>query len=76
VWPLLDLLLRQPVVTARVVATELGVSPPAAHGALRRLVEAGVLHESTGRRRNRVFRAPVVLGALDAYAAGLGRRAR
>lgn len=75
VWPLMDLLLRQPVVTSRVVVAELAVSPPAAHEALRRLSEAGILNESTGRRRNRVFRAPDVLGALDAYAAGLGRRA-
>jgi Fic family protein len=76
VWSLMDLLVRQPVVTARVVAHELGVSAPAAHEALRRLVEAGILQESTGRRRNRVFRAREVLRALDAYAAGLGRRAR
>jgi Fic family protein len=76
VWPLMDLLLRQPVVTSRVVVAELGVSPPAAHEALRRLSDAGILSESTGRRRNRVFRAPDVLAALDAYAAGLGRRSR
>lgn len=76
VWPLMDLLLRQPVVTAKVVADELGVSAPAAHGALQRLVAVDVLHESTGKRRNRVFRAPQVLRALDGYAAGLGRRAR
>lgn len=76
VWPLMDLVVRQPVVTSRVVATDLGVSPPAAHEALSRLVAAGILQESTGRRRNRVFRAPEVLVALDTYAAGLGRRTR
>lgn len=76
IWPLMDLLLRQPVVTARVVTQQLEVSAPAAQAALRRLVDSGVLHESTGRRRNRVFRAPDVLRALDGYAAGLGRRAR
>lgn len=76
VWRLMDLLLRQPVVTARVVAGDLGVSAPAAHAALQRLVAAGILQESTGKKRNRVFRAPRVLAALDAYAAGFGRRAR
>ena len=75
-WSMLDLLLRQPVVTARVVVRELGVSPPTAQAALQRLVEDGVLLESTGHRRNRVYRAPAVLGALDAYADGLGRRVR
>ena len=70
----LDLLLRQPVVTARVVSRELDVSSPTAQGALQRLVADGILVESTGHRRNRVYRAPDVLAALDDYAAGLGRR--
>lgn len=73
-WAVLDLLVRQPVVTARVVIRELGVSAPTAQAALRRLVDDGVLLESTGHRRNRVYRAPAVLRALDDYAAGLGRR--
>ncbi len=73
---MLDLLVRQPVVTARVVARELAVSAPTAQAALQRLVVDGVLMESTGHRRNRVYRAPAVLEALEAYAAGLGRRAR
>ena len=74
-WALLDLLLRQPVVTARVVVRELGVTAPTAQSALQRLVTDGILLESTGHRRNRVYRAPAVLTSLDAYAAGLGRRA-
>jgi Fic family protein len=75
-WAMLDLLLRQPVVTARVVVRELGVSAPTAQSALQRLVDDGILLESTGHRRNRVYRAPAVLRALDGYAAGLGRRVR
>ncbi|MGO4598346.1 Fic family protein [Terrabacter sp. 2RAF25] len=75
-WAMLDLLLRQPVVTARVVVRELHVSAPTAQSALHRLVDDGILLESTGHRRNRVYRAPAALRALDAYAAGLGRRAR
>lgn len=75
-WAMLDLLLRQPVVTSRVVMRELEVSAPTAQSALQRLVDDGVLLESTGHRRNRVYRAPAALRALDAYAAGLGRRAR
>ncbi|MHA3835992.1 Fic family protein [Terrabacter sp. AAH1] len=75
-WSMLDLLLRQPVVTARVVMRELEVSAPTAQSALQRLVDDGILLESTGHRRNRVYRAPAALRALDAHAAGLGRRAR
>jgi Fic family protein len=75
-WAMLDLLLRQPVVTARVVVRELGVSAPTAQSALQRLFDDGILLESTGHRRNRVYRAPAVLRALDGYAAGLGRRVR
>jgi Fic family protein len=75
-WALLDLLLRQPVVTARVVVRDLGVSAPTAQSALHRLVSDGILLESTGHRRNRVYRAPAVLRALDEYAVGLGRRSR
>ena len=75
-WGMLDLLLRQPVVTARVVVRELGVSAPTAQSALQRLVDDGILLESTGHRRNRVYRAPAVLRALDGYADGLGRRVR
>jgi DNA-binding MarR family transcriptional regulator len=72
----LDLLVRQPVITARLLIDTLGVSAPTAHAALERLTGAGVLVESTGQRRGRVFRSPEVLGVLDGYAAGLGRRAR
>ncbi|HEX5969398.1 MAG TPA: Fic family protein, partial [Intrasporangium sp.] len=76
VWPIADLLLRQPVVTARLVMADLAVSAPTAQAALSRLVDAGVLVESTGWKRNRVYRSPEVLDALDGYAAGLGRRSR
>ncbi|HKX68904.1 MAG TPA: Fic family protein [Intrasporangium sp.] len=76
VWPIADLLLRQPVVTAKLVMADLDVSAPTAHAALSRLVDAGVLVESTGWKRNRVYRSPEVLEALDGYAAGLGRRSR
>ncbi|MDV3221284.1 Fic family protein [Intrasporangium sp.] len=76
VWRIADVLLRQPVVTARLVTTELQVSAPTAQAALARLVAAGVLVESTGWKRNRVYRSPEVLEALDGYAEGLGRRSR
>jgi Fic family protein len=63
------LLLRQPVVTNRVAATELGVSAVAAQTGIDRLVAAGVLEQSGGGARNRRWAAPEVLAALDAFAA-------
>ena len=69
-----DLLVRQPVLTARVVMDLCDVSAPTAQAALRGLVEADILVESTGRRRGRVYRAPEILEALDGYAVALGRR--
>ena len=76
VWRIADLVLRQPVVTAKLVTAELDVSAPTAQAALARLVDAEVLVESTGWRRNRVYRSPEVLEALDGYAEGLGRHSR
>jgi Fic family protein len=63
------LLLRQPVITNRVAATELGVSPVAAQTGIDRLVAAGVLEQSGGGARNRRWAAPEVLTALDDFAA-------
>jgi hypothetical protein len=51
----LDAMLRAPVVTARGLAERLGVTPQAALGLLRQLVDAGIAHEATGRASWRVF---------------------
>lgn len=53
---LLDLLFQRPLVNARLVSTELGVSDVTASRAITRLVELHLLEEITGRRRGRVFR--------------------
>ncbi|TAJ48530.1 MAG: Fic family protein [Herbiconiux sp.] len=68
-------LLRQPVITARVAVAELGVSAVAVQTAIDRLVEAGVLEQTGGGRRNRRWAAPDVLAALDAFGARALRRA-
>ena len=65
----LSKLLRRPVITNRVAATELGVSPVAAQTGIDRLVAAGVLEQSGGGARNRRWAAPEVLTALDDFAA-------
>lgn len=64
----MDVLLEQPVVTATSLAHRLGVSEVAAANAIRRLHEAGVLVQGGGGARYRIWQAPDILGALDAFA--------
>ncbi|MGH3359037.1 MAG: Fic family protein [Nocardioidaceae bacterium] len=74
VWRLVDLLVRHPVVNNALVGRELGVSDVAAQGAIDQLVSIGVLVAEGQRRRNRLWRSPEVLEALDAFAVRAGRR--
>lgn len=74
-WRLADLLLRQPVLDAPTVARELGLPAANALRPIAPLVEAGVLTEFTGFRRNRLWQAREVLDALDAFADRAVRRA-
>lgn len=73
-WRLADMLLSQPVVDSPLVQRQLGVTAPAALGAIGQLVEAGVLVKVSGRQRYRRYSAPRVLEALDAFAIRAGRR--
>jgi Fic family protein len=65
-------LLRQPVVNTKSVAAELSISEVAAQSAIDRLVDAGVLAKISTGNRNRIWQAPEILAALDAF----GARAR
>lgn len=76
VWRLADLLLRQPVVDAATVASELGLAPQNIQRVIAVLENSGVLTEFTGFRRNRMWQATDVLTALDEFAARAGRRGR
>lgn len=73
-WRAVDVVLRHPVVNAKLLAAELGIAAPNAYRALEPLVAAGVLVESTDKKRNKLWRAPEVLEALDAFATRAGRR--
>ena len=75
VWRLLDLLLRKPVVNARVIAEDLELDAGNVHRYLKPLLDARILAESLDVKRNQVWRAAEVLAALDAFAARAGRRA-
>jgi len=69
-----DLLVRQPVFDAMTLQRELGITTGNARRYVDPLVAAGVIVKFTGRRRNRAWRAPEILGALDAFAERAGRR--
>lgn len=62
---LLDALYRQPVVNANWVQRHLGVAPATANKVLARCEEAGILRETTGGRRNRLFRYDAYLDLFD-----------
>lgn len=66
---LMDTLLAQPVVTAKSASQALGISEVAAHAAVNRLVDAGVLSQAAGGARYRVWQAHDVIMALDDFAA-------
>jgi len=51
----LDVLFRQPVVNAKLLEREIGVSQPTASAVVRDLERIGILTEFTGKRRNRLF---------------------
>lgn len=53
---LLDLLFERPLINVRTAQAHIGVSYVAANGFIRELCDAGILNETTGGSRNRVFR--------------------
>ena len=69
-----DLLIKRPVVNAQLVSDQLSVAIGNVYRYLDPLVEAKIIVEFTDQARNRAWRAPEVLGALDAFATRAGRR--
>jgi len=65
VYKLPKLLIGRPVVTARQVETELGVSFPAANNALAKLIEPGIVTVPHERQRNRLFVAHEAIEILN-----------
>ncbi|WP_197374088.1 Fic family protein [Mycolicibacterium baixiangningiae] len=71
-----DLLIKHPVFNAQLLQRELGIRTGNARRYVDPLTAAGIIVEFTDRARNRAWRAPEVLSALDAFAARAGRRRR
>ncbi|MEZ2390403.1 hypothetical protein AB6813_12800 [bacterium RCC_150] len=76
VWPVLDLLARQPVVNAAVLESKLGLDYMRQKRALDTLEEAGIVVGVDKYKKGRFWRAPDMLAALDAFAERAGRRRR
>lgn len=71
-----DLLITYPVLNAKLLERELDISTGNARRYIDPLAEADIIVEFTDRARNRAWRAPEVLSALDAFAVRAGRRAQ
>ncbi|MBN2187615.1 MAG: Fic family protein [Dehalococcoidia bacterium] len=62
---LVELVLMKPVLNSKTVQEHLKVTPQGARKAIKALVEAGVLTEVTGRKRDKAYAAKEVIKALD-----------
>lgn len=67
---LLDALFASPALTVAGASRELGITARSAQQNIDRLVGAGILRESTGRQRGRVYVAESILAIVDGTAAG------
>lgn len=63
-----DLLMRRPLISVTSLANQLGISDVAASRTIARLVDSGVLTKASGSARYRIWQAPEILAALDAFA--------
>ena len=61
----LGVLPHYPILTTARLASLLQVSAPQANQAIAQLIEAGILHERTGYRRNRLFAATEALSVIN-----------
>lgn len=72
----IDLIVREPAVTAQLVVTTTGQSLSTAYRNLEALESAGVLRQSSHIKGQKVWLAPQVIEALDDFALRAGKRIR
>ena len=75
VWKVVPHLIEQPILNAKYLKERFGMTDAVANRTLSTLVSHGILTETTGQRRNRVWQQGNILTILDGYAEGF-RRAR
>ncbi|MBE7701635.1 hypothetical protein H9623_15185 [Oerskovia sp. Sa1BUA8] len=73
-WKVVPHLVAHPVVNAAFLTGRLGMNAVTAQRALVQLSDAGVLHERTGKQRNRIWQHDGILAVLDVFAQGIRRR--
>jgi hypothetical protein len=73
-WKVADLVLRHPAIDSSLVQRELFVAQRVADRSIGQLVDAGILTEVSGYKRNRRWVATEIVSALDAFAKRAGRR--
>lgn len=73
VWPVLELLARQPVVNAASLE-KLGLDYNRTYRAMNTLADAGIVIGINKYKKGRFWRAPEILAALDNFAARAGNR--
>jgi len=66
-----ELMQETPILSIQTVTEKLGISFPTAGSALQNLAGIGVVRETTGRQRGRIFAYPDYLAVLDRGAAPL-----
>ncbi|MBD3239245.1 MAG: Fic family protein [Chitinivibrionales bacterium] len=62
---LVDLLFISPIISAPWLAATLSITPRAAQQNIDKLIQAGILTEITGRRRNRMYAAQEILATME-----------
>lgn len=73
-WRLMELLSSRPLLDVEAAAAFLGTTVANARRALYVLAEHGILTESTGKRRKRLWRAREVIDALNDVVTRAARR--
>ncbi len=70
--PLLELLFERPIITVRAAEQALGCTYGQANALIGRFEKLGILHETTGHRRNRIYQHSPYLQLFDAATPDIG----
>ena len=62
---LIDELFTYPAITNSIAAEKLSVTPRAAQLNIERLLNANILREATGKRRNRIYVASEIISIIE-----------
>jgi len=75
-WEIADLLIRQPVVNAKILNEQLGIGPTHVRRHMDVLADVGVVQLTKVHQRGVFWRAQEVLDVLDAFSTNAGKRTR